>query len=166
MADKKLSQSPIKIRLVEITMGAKIPRTDIGFAIGSVGYLQFQMNDLTVVYGTGNVLKGKAGTLGVSGIATDWLTVDHATDVQPRLKRLAGLTCDIDLTGTVVGTFGKLDIKITLYDESGSQLMSLVETIDQPAAGIQVGDAKIRGKLVFMSSSDASDRVPTIRASP
>jgi hypothetical protein len=154
-----LKPSPVQIRLVDTVAGIKIPKTNLGVSVLSSAYLQFRFGNASALYGIAVGLKVGSGSLIICSIATDWISISHSDDIQPRMLRLAGLLADIEVNGFVVGGFGKVDVSIKIYDENGSEFMSMAN-VDQPATGILAADAKIRGNLVLINSDSGVGDFP------
>ena len=146
------STSPIvQMRLIDTVAGLKIPKTNLGAAVLSSVYLEFKFANATVLYGMAVPFQPGTGTLILASVATDWITVEHSDELQPRIFRLAGLLADVELTGLIVACFGNVDVSIKIYDETGTEIISIAN-VNRPAQGILAGDAKLRGTLRLLSA--------------
>ncbi len=154
-----LKPSPVQIRLVDNVAGIKIPKTNLGLCVLSSAFLNFRFGSASALYGIAVFFKIGAGSLIICSIGTDWISISHSDEIQPRMLRLAGLLADVEVSGFVVGGFGKVDVSIKIYDENGSEFMSM-SNVDQPATGILAGDSKIRGNLVLIDSNSGAGDFP------
>ncbi|MCX7561638.1 hypothetical protein OS190_18910 [Sulfitobacter sp. F26204] len=143
--------SLVMAELVSMGMGLKIPSTSLAANLINGFYLKITSGGQTTVYGVAATLGFDQGGLVVYGIATDPFGVkfDYSKGVTPHTleNKLVDLSID---AGIVIAKLGKIDIKLTIYDENNAPMMS-VERVDVEAQGIMIADAKVRGRLVNLS---------------